>query len=756
MQVTSAGIGEGFRYTGPTIDTPYIRGNNAQLPITKALGYVMGIKGLEAIKPTDTAGPAMTRASNLSSLTVVFLTQYKPEERQDVLAKLGGLAWAQDVLKTAKNFPGAGNANDAVRFSLALHFLVGIMDVKFKRATDYATAYLAFARIFKDAQNRRAQQTTSGAAPTGLGGLGDMVDDQNWCSTNAGTVFPAGELDKCKRCPTPVAAVWKNINSWNYQEYFGKYECASDHPKTENGRRQRGMTVPWSPPAPTGGYPMPQDIPSVDLSKFQVASCGWLGADQNRSEKAQGIRLVFKQVFGRDPNNAEVQYYGSVKWCVNPDGAAHLVDGDKFREKMVAVRTALQNKQITNTTPTPNVSGPITPTDTAIRTVGGDIISTVQSAADAAFALAEKGKNFFRDVLCAGFKKLLGDQIGGVLCDIVTFLLNSITAAMMASLNALVEMIKALVTGIGLLAQGKPAEALTAILSGISIALFSLTAPVSVPLLMGPGQTVQQGFATLNEKAKRVTQKNPLFPVVLIMAIIQVILLPTPATAANITLALAPMIAVFLGPTFAQLLNILLESAELGIERFIKLCVTVIQGVIDLKTVIPKVRGQLDAFYKKKFASGPNAKNVLDLATGVLRAFETGFDRVKMAIQQFKFNLVLEAATTLLNLVPDILAALVGEEGAKSMPSLTEWREMVKTSVANTDEQWRMLRAGAVQLLKDLPIPQQALVLIDESANLPLLDRARMAASLVRDAYKDQTTFPQFSSTFKTELLKVN
>jgi len=740
------------------IDTPYVRGSNSELGITKALGYVLGLKGLEQRKLEDSAGPVMTRASNVASLTALFLLKYKPEAREDVMVHFGGLNWTQDVLKVAKNYPGGAGVADAVRFSLGLHFLIGIMDAEGKRDTPYARAYLAFARIFKDAQDRRAGREPA-STPKGLGGLGDlgalgdMVSDQKWCEDNAGKTYPANQLDACKRCPQPGTG---GRNNWNYWKGIsGKWECLEDAPSTVNGRKKRGLPASWSPPQPAGGYPAPPNVGSVDRAKFQVASCGTLGADQNRGEKEQGIRRVFKEVFGRDPNNAEVQYYGYVKWCIGPDGKGG-VDGDKFRNKMVDVRSAIQAGRVNITTPAVSPDGPIKPDDTAKRDLGSDITKTAQQAADAAFDVLNQGVNVFKDVMCKGFKQFLGPVVGGVLCDIITFLLNSVAATAAAAVNAAVEMLKAIIEGVQLLVQGKAPEALQAILSGISVALFSAVAPIAVPLFMGNKKTLKEGFDILNEKAKRVAKKNPLFPVVLVMAVVNLLTSPTLNTITGVTIALAPLLAVFLGDAFSKLLKITLDAAEDGIERFIKLAVTIVQGVMALQDIIPKLRGQLEAFYRKKFANGPNLKNVADTVDSVLKAFQTGFSKVEQAIKQFQFNKVMEAATTFLNLVPDVITALVGEEGAASMPSLTDWRAAVTKSVQNSADQQRALQEGALQLLKDLPVAGQLVVFAEQSKGLPIEDRAKVAAQLIGPEIKKDATFPQFVAAFRTELLKVN
>lgn len=571
----------------------------------------MNLKGLEQLKPEDSTGEVMIRATNMANLTTAMLLQFKPEFRELVLTEYGGMNWTNDVLKLAKNYPGGMGVSDAIRFSLALHFMLGIMDKLSDKNTVNAQAYLAFSWVFKETQERRDKGLPIGAN-VGVAGLGLLQDDLG------------GLLD-------------------------------------------------------------------------------WV------SSKAKKVG-------------------GAIS------GAA---------------------KSAANT----------------VSKVATDVSKAVEKAADAAFDFIGKGAKFFADILCKGFKAMLGDNIGGVLCDIVTFLVNGATAALLSMANAWVQLGKAALNFIKALVQGKLGEAFMALLVGVGQALFSISAPIAVPLFMGKNKSMSEGFKELNSMAEKVTRRNPLFPVVLVMAIVQLVTSPPvptpglgiPPTIVNIILALAPMVAVLVSTalkrTVAYFKNEVEEKIADGIEKFIKFSLIIVQGILKLTEIIPKVKGQLQAYLSKKEGpKGPGGlQGVATRVKSVVDAFTRGFNAIESAFKQFNFQQVSTAAVTFLSLVPDVLMALIGDEDAKAIPSLTEWKDAAKAAGQSVDEQEANLKAGAIDLLNSLPIPKQALVIVDQTLAIKnVSEQARIAARIAGNVYKkNQSTFPTFAAEFRAELLKV-
>lgn len=693
-----------------TLDTPYVRGAVNVLPVTKTLGYVMGIPQMEKATTKESAGPLMTRATNVANLTTAMLLKFKPQVREQVLEQYGGMAWTQDVLRLAKNYPGGLGLSDAVRFSLALHFLMGVIEAEAKKDTPNARAYLAFARIFKDAIERRSG-TYEGEVGESMRGLGQL--------------FPK----RLTKTSTPAVQ-----------------------------------------------YAAPPNRPSIDKSKIQTGGCGWLGADQNKDEKITGLRKMFKSVFGRDPNNSEIQYWGQVRWCVSADGT-----GATMKPLMVRVRDALKAKQISNTTPEIG-KGPVGPADVRDRSGFSDfaesaakapqqIQQAVSKAADAALDFLGKGAAFISDIICKGLKQVLGEAVGGVICEIIRFALNAVTAGLAAYVEIIRIAADTLVNFIKFLTQGKVTDAFMEILRGMGQVLFMLSAPISIPIFMaGNTKPLTVAIKDLKAKADRVTKKNPLFPLVLVMAIVQLVTTPPvpsptapiPPTIVNIILALSPMVAVFIAPAIKPLIKGTLDVVEDGIEKFIKFSLIIVQGFMTIKDIIPKVKGQLMALYKGEAkvasAQGKAQPNIAEKAVGVIQKFQNGFKALESAIKQFNFQKVSVAATTFLSLVPDVLLAIMSPEEAAAVPSLTEWKDAAAAAATSVDERQQLMEKAAVDLLNSVSPETAARITaqkMTQDSKVTVQERARVAAQVVGVEFKNQSTFPTFAAAFRAELLKV-
>lgn len=128
-------------------------------PLASMVGQTMSIPALAAVSERDPDSTAMLRATNLSSVVAVILTKVRPDQRMASLAVLSGSAatakeWAESVMALAKKMPGGLGILDAIRFSLALHYLIGIGHDAIKRDTMYATAYRQAVKVYRDAELR--------------------------------------------------------------------------------------------------------------------------------------------------------------------------------------------------------------------------------------------------------------------------------------------------------------------------------------------------------------------------------------------------------------------------------------------------------------------------------------------------------------------------------------------------------------------------------------------------------------------------
>lgn len=121
--------------------------------IARGVGAVLGIPTL-ARTTAGSDSQVMTRVTNLSSLTVQWLLQFKPEVRERMLETVGGWNWTAAMLRTARSIPGGIGISDAIRFSLGLHFLVGLLDDTAGKHSDDAQAYRSFKELFLGANQR--------------------------------------------------------------------------------------------------------------------------------------------------------------------------------------------------------------------------------------------------------------------------------------------------------------------------------------------------------------------------------------------------------------------------------------------------------------------------------------------------------------------------------------------------------------------------------------------------------------------------
>lgn len=758
-----------------TIDTPYRKGNAKEAPFTRMLGHALSNGKLAAVRPDDKPSQAMTRASNVASLTAAMLLNLAPKAREDALVRIGGFNFTQQVLSFAKGYPGALGITDAIRFSLALHFLLGILDHEAGKMSFYADGYLAFAKFFKAAQERRktgysgfVEQSSS------LGGLGNhpilafeadpkgnetIVQAQarardraaswdQWCRDNAGVTYNPAKLNAC-------------LNPALF--------CDAKHPSSGDGRACRGLNDGWTPPrtqAPAS-YPAPADIQATDAQLVTQMQLGNCGSDQP-IDKLLGVRIAFREVFGRTPNQAEALYYGKMRWCINRQGV-----GQQMRNKMVEVRQAIEQGRLRVTTPEPSDAGPVFPYDMATRTVLTDVGEGLQKAADAAFDFLGKTADFIADIMCKGFKAIFGDAVGGVLCDIITFLTRAMVSGIAAIIDIVIESLRGIFEFIKLMIQGKVEEAMLAILQSMGRTLFSLAAPMMVPILMadkGQGRSMSQAFAELKVRADRVVKKQPLWPIMVIMAVVGVVtggisgsILAPPFTAiTQLIIALAPMAATFISEplkrNIPELMNETLENIESGIEKFFKFGLLIFQGAMAIKDLIPKFRAQLAKYMKgqsaKSLTGGANA-NGAERVKYVLEKFANGINALTAAFKNFNVKDITAAAGPLLAAIPDLLIAILPDDAPEAMPSLTEWKDAVKKSESSVAQAEATLKAGAADLFKTFTLDTKVSFIKEEVKAVPVNESAAIAAQVVGTQFKNKTSYPTFVAQFRAELLKV-
>lgn len=770
------------------MDTPLPPKNGSNVYLTRMLGHALSNKKLAGLKPEENNSRVMTRANNLASLTAAMLLQLEPQQRTKALIDIGGLSYAQHVLDfTEKGSPAQLPITDALRFSLALNFMLGIIDHEGGKSSFLSNGYVKFARLFKDAQDRRAgrpQGTTASAS--GLHGLGQgrpptkapaPVAVQTPVKRGFTTASPAS-ID-----PSTGAVLGPAGGSGDIDWSKVGAPPAGPAPVVQTGpsRDSNGACIRWTPNDQC--FPQPPDI-ELDYNRFQADACGRTADQlvptlrQKQIAKAEGIKRKFAEVFGRQPNNAELTMYGSMQWCASDFGnwgdprRAPERWGDPMvamTSRMIKVREDIEQGRLLVHPVGPYEGGQINDSDFELRDAGSDIAKSIKAASDAAFDFLGKAADFIADILCKGFKALFGPAVGGVICDIITFMTRMMVSGIAAIVDIVIESLKGTFEFIKLMIAGKVEAAFTALLRSMGNVLFSLSAPMMVPILMadkGKGRSMAQAFAELKVRAGRVMDKEPLWPIMVIMAVVGVFSAVSGNVLGAITgliTALAPMVATFISEPLKE--NIIelktetLVNIEGGIGKFIKFVLLIFNGAMAIKDTIPKLRGQLADFMKKntlKTLTGGNDIGAAARIKYVLDKFSAGVNAITAAFKNFNVKDIVSAAGPILAAIPDLLLAILPDDAAKAMPSLTEWKDAVKDSIADVNKREATLRAGAKEIFESYSFGTKVQVLQEQAAVLAQKpqDAAKVAAGIYAAQFKDKQNYEAFKAAFRVELLK--
>ena len=156
-----------------SLNRPFARGGDGlrrYRPLASMVGQTLSVPALAAVGEDDPDSAVMLRATNLSSVVAVILMNMEPEQRLATLAVMSGSTetakpWAESVMALAKKIPGGLGIVDAIRFSLAMHYLIGISHDAMEKSSMYATAYRQAVKVYRDAEER----VKSGAQVQGLG-----------------------------------------------------------------------------------------------------------------------------------------------------------------------------------------------------------------------------------------------------------------------------------------------------------------------------------------------------------------------------------------------------------------------------------------------------------------------------------------------------------------------------------------------------------------------------------------------------------
>jgi hypothetical protein len=367
----------------------------------------------------------------------------------------------------------------------------------------------------------------------------------------------------------------------------------------------------------------------------------------------------------------------------------------------------------------------------------------VVGAAKTAVKAVEKVADFTSDLLCKGFKALLGDKLGGMICFLFTKLIDIIKA----SIQTIIKIVEAAGTALlGFLEKtmrGQFLDAVMSLMKGVTKIVFFSLGPAAVGLF-------GMKFDELEKLADKVSDKAPFFPLSVTLAIVGVIPVPSLPGVSTMILALLPAICVLAAPLVKKVLTKMsIDDLEKAIDKFVKIALIIVVGYMKLQELWPKFKAGMQAYLKKKGGVGGAVSSVVSDAW---KNLQKGWDKVVGAFKQFKLK---DVATSLSALLSTLGEAFVG--GLLTDSDSTEFGndakalvDGVKESTKSIDQQEKDLKKAQADIIRALPQNQRQQVVMDQAKQL----KAPQAAVTIADMIRDKLTSKekdQFIRDFKAQ-----
>lgn len=412
----------------------------------------------------------------------------------------------------------------------------------------------------------------------------------------------------------------------------------------------------------------------------------------------------------------------------------------------------------------------------AARRAASKVVSAVKSAGNKIKEGIDKVANAATDILCDGLKSLpvIGPVIGGAICWIIQKGIDTIAN----TLTTIVEIIQASITSLATffteLVSGNVMKAVMALMSGVTEMVFLLFAPVAVTFLY-PGAERKKGFAEIKEIAKKVSKKNPFFPLSLTFGIIGVVQAAAGgsaeaaarAAAAQVTgkggepnalviaistlvIALAPAISVVLAKPLKLiplLKDFAIEKIETGVEKFIKIGLVVFNGFLALADILPRLRKSVEVFLQKKGGVGGAIKAA---GSSAMDNLSKQWDKIAASFKSLKFNEMSAGLTALLSLVPSIIGGMF-EDVNNEIPEINETIKAVKEAEVSVEKQEAALTQAQADFVKALPQGQRRAIVMQQATQLQPQQAGITTARLIKEAFANAQNKQAFILAFRAE-----
>ena len=418
---------------------------------------------------------------------------------------------------------------------------------------------------------------------------------------------------------------------------------------------------------------------AVDISKIQDGggACTRIGVMLGtREDKVAGVRADFRREFGKAPTDAEVEYYGAMRWCTA--GAFRDEPQSDMRVQMRAIKSAnVGTMPVRDRFP----GGP-TRFDYVFqgRNVlgdAGDFISNwIRDNLGPAFdmvirQIGEMGRQA-SSILCTGIRKLFTGNlapVGDVICRIIELTIGGLAD----SIRSGVMLLKLLFTGLGeFLAQlmrgdfSKAAMALVKMVNGLVMVL--LAGPISgllgLPMVKSEVTAAQRarGVVSLEELSERLP---PEFTILLVSSTVGVITAPGPTTISALAVAVSPAIAIILAPVLkngpiAEIRALTITQIERAIQTLVKIGAMVVAGVMKLQDVLAKFWNAIQS-YARRLSSDPQG-TLQRLGDSFVSKFTPLWEELVRRVTSGQIPESITACQKLVTTLPDLFVAIAMED----------------------------------------------------------------------------------------------
>lgn len=491
------------------------------------------------------------------------------------------------------------------------------------------------------------------------------------------------------------------------EDATGQQTHRADAYRTARAALDQALSRKTPPPTKLSGL----GAVSVNQIGDKGGSCysGWY-SDNNRRDRIAQIQRTFKSARGTVPSDAEILQWAATGWCSDDTLIGAM--------KKSAAPTANDLKER---------HGVAAAFQSAVDFFGSIGDKLVQYIADA----AEKASAVF----CKGFKALLGESVGGVLCAIFDVLFKLISGTFKTVITIIVQALQAVVEFIGKLLVLDLKGAVISFFKRVNtIVLLAVGGPfadlIGIPMTKAEavrkGKDPAESFEGLGE---RLTDKQPLFVVNLSMSIVAVVLGPNMTTIGALVIVMSDAVGVLYAPSIMKthakfLAGVAKEKIEAGIALLVKLISFVVQAVITINDLMDKFKKAWANFQQNLQSRGGAWQAAKDVTSGVwdnIKNFATRFwDKLKSLKSPADMKALGDSVSELFDNLPLLIIALV-DDGSNTLAPLTNAaKDLYTTAVKTWDEakrQWELIS-------KDLKPADRDRALAD--------DRARWDAAAVR------------------------